>query len=121
MQGLRQNNRRAGVAAQMPVHGGKAEAGSGVMLESRGIVDNRINPAEAGRNLRQQAANIRLISKITTKMVCSALNTGAVSYCFNSIRFRVAEVYRDLPARSGKRQRNVAAQPFGRAGDKNDR
>src|SRR6218665_3367254 len=58
---------RGGVAAQVFFQRGKAKAGGAVMLEDRGAVDQRVEPAEMPEHPGHQRAHRCLVLKICTK------------------------------------------------------
>ena len=64
VQRLRQQDGRAGVAAQVLFHGGKAEAGGAVVLEHGGAVDHGVDLAEVGHHARQQGAHGGFVGQI---------------------------------------------------------
>ena len=85
VQRLGQQHRRGGVAAQVALERGKAEAGRVVVLEQRGAVDHRVHAAKVRHHPGQQGTHSSLVFKIGIKMGAGACQACASSYGFNSI------------------------------------
>ena len=120
VQGLRQQHGRAGVGAQVLLHGGKAEAAGVVVLEGGGAVDHGVHLTEVRGHRGQQGAHAGLVAEVgkeglgTARAAVDRLAFGGGLLRFSS---RVAVVHRHVPARLRQRQRDFAAQALARASD----
>ncbi len=120
MQRLRQQHGRAGVGAQVGLHGGEAEALGAVVLEGGGAVDHGIHRAKPRDHRWQQRAHARLVCQVGKERQGAARAAGervAVACGLLRVCHGMPVVHRHVPARARQRERDFAAQAFACAGD----
>jgi hypothetical protein len=119
VQGLGQQDRRAGVGLEVRGQGFVAETLDVVVLEHRCVVDHRIECAEVRDNARHQCPRLRFIGKVGLKGLDPAprcCELPAIIHRTRRLRAGPAVVHGHLPARGRQGERDGAPQPLGGAG-----
>jgi hypothetical protein len=107
-----------GIAAHVFFHGRKAEAGRAIVLEGGGAVDHRVEVPEMRDHPGQQVAHRGLVAQVGAEGRAVAREFGAFDAGAPCVLQRVAVMHGYLPAGTRQRQRDLATQPLGGAGDK---
>jgi hypothetical protein len=98
VQRARQQDGRGGVGAPVAVHGRVAEAGHLVVLEQRGVVDHRVQPAGLRQRRRQQADAGCLVAQVGLQQPDRAPSARASAAVASASACRAAVMQPQVPA-----------------------
>ena len=120
VQRAREHHAGTGVGGHVALHAGVGEGLDRVVLEGRGVVDDRVDAAEVRRHLRQQRAGRGFVAQVGGEGSGAGAERARVHHRGFSLGSRAAVVHGHIPAVGSQVERDGPAQAAGGAGDERD-